>query len=229
MYNTKTLRGTIFCPPIKYNKEFVSKLNFLFKDYIPVLYRDGVLPMMPSWQLSSPDEKEVILFNGDKIDLVLSINDRIDDTVVQQFSNRCIDVFRLIMEITGLPCSRMALAPSIVVTENGIRPDSLYNRLFGLQEFMNTRPGISNVSQVFCVTLNIGNKDIKVNHVANFHVENEVINIKGQNSVKVRYICDFDINTMVNPEYRFNIEDLISFYSTIPSCFKNYYNLYLAE
>lgn len=229
MYNTKTLRGTIFCAPVKYNKEIVAGLNTVIVDYMPILVRDAnILPVIPSWQMISPDETEVLLFNGDKIDLVKNINTEIDDAVIKSFSEHCKTVFVKIMELTGYACTRLALAPSVVISENGTRPDALYERLFGLKEFQNARPDISNVSQVFRVIKSIGGKDIKINHVANFHVENDVVTQNGRNQLRERYLCDFDINTMVSPDYRFGIDEVKEFFSIIPDSYRDYYNLYFA-
>ena len=230
MYNVKTLRGTIFIAPIKYSKEFVAGLNSVLADYMPVLVRDAnILPVLPSWQMTSPDESEVLLFNGDKIDLVKNVNSDVDDAFMASFSEHCKAVFVKIMELTGYVCSRIALAPSVVISENATRPDALYERLFGIKEFQNARPDISNVSQVFRVIKSIGGKDIKINHVANFHVENDVVTVNGRNQLRERYLCDFDINSMVDPNYRFGVEDVKEFFTVIPASFKDYFNLYFAD
>lgn len=232
MYKIKNIRGTIFCPPVKYTKEIVSSLAEILNDYTPVLVRDSSLPpfvTIPTWQMIAPDESEVLFCNGDKIDLIKNYGVEIDDAEITKFANHCKDVFSKIMEQTGYACSRVAIAPTVIVTENGVRPDDLYHRLFGIQEFQHTIPAISNVSQVFRVNKTIGGKDIVINHVANFHAENEVANINGRNQLIETYQCDFDINTMVDPNYRFGIEEMKEFYGLSNSCFIDYYNLYFAD
>ncbi len=228
MYNITTIRATIFYAPIKYTKEFVRSLNEILADFVPVLMRDeNPLPVPPTWQLISPDEKELLLFNGDKIDFVKNMEGQMDEAAIANFASRSSEVFSKIMEGSNYPCTRIALAPTIIVTENGVRPDALYERLFGIQEYQQARPATSNVSQVFRVNKVIGGKDVTVNHVANFHVVNELVNVNGRNQIRERYLCDFDINTRVDPNYRFNIDEVKEFFTLSTTCFRDYYNLYL--
>lgn len=229
MYKVKNIRGTVFCAPVKFSKEIVVSLSELLNDYMPVLLHDSSLPFAPAWQMTSPDGNETLLFNGDKIDLVKTIGDTIDNNAISAFVDHCKSVFGKIMEITNYSSTRVALAPTIFVTENGVRPDALYDRLFGIREFQHAAPAISNVSQVFRVKKNIGGKDIMINHVANFHAENEVINVNGRNQLVETYQCDFDINTLPDPNYRFTVDDVKKFFDLSTTCFEDYYNLYFAE
>lgn len=229
MYRIKTLRGTIFCPPIKYTKEFVERLAGTVDGYLPTLIRDNnALPILPMWQLSSPDEKEVLAFTGEKIDLVRSIETEIGDEQIFAFCERCQAVFRRILEVTGYICTRLALAPSVIVTENGERPTSLFNKLFAVREFDHTLLDSSNFSQVYRVDRAIGKKVIKINLVANFKTENELISTVNGNQLRLRYMCDFDVNTMAHPDYKFSFLDLNEFFKTAPTYFTDFYNLYFA-
>lgn len=226
MYNIKTFRGTIFCTPIKYSKEFVAALGDMIEGFLPVIVRDnGVLPVLPVWQLSSPDEKEAILFNGEKIDLVQIVEGTVDNDALHIFSERCKVVFSKILEITGSSCTRVALAPSVIVTENGVSSASLYNRLFAIREFQGNCLDSSNLSQVYRVNKNFGSKEIKINHVVNFHANSELV----INQIRERYIGDFDINTMMNPEYKFSRDDVSAFFDFASDSFTAFYNLYFQE
>lgn len=226
MYNIKTFRGTIFCAPIKYSKEFVAALGDLIGGYLPVIVRDNsALPVLPVWQLSSPDEKEAILFNGEKIDLVQIVEGTVDNDALRFFSERCKVVFSKILEVTGYPCTRVALAPSVIVTENGVSSASLYNRLFAIREFQGNSLDSSNLSQVYRVNKNLGAKEIKINHVVNFHADSELV----INQIREHYIGDFDINTMVNPEYKFSIDDVSAFFDFASESFTAFYNLFFPE
>ena len=229
MYNIKTIRGTIFCQPIGYSKEFVASLDNIVNDYLPVLVREirdnGALQVLPIWQLSSPDEQEVIMFNGEKIDIVKVMEKEIDTNDVIAFSNRCKTVFSRILEIKGYSCSRIALAPSIIVTENGVTSVSLYNRLFRILDFQGTNLESSNLSQVYRVNQSLGTNVIIINHVVNFHAESELVS----NEIRRRYIGDFDINTMDKPEYKFSIDDVKQFFDMAPSNFSLFYNLFFSK
>lgn len=226
MYNIKTFRGTIFCAPIKYSKEFVAALGDLIGGYLPIIVRDNsALPVLPVWQLSSPDEKEAILFNGEKIDLVQIVEGIVDNDALRVFSERCKVVFSKILEISGYSCTRIALAPSVIVTENGFSSASLNNRLFAIREFQGNSLDSSNLSQVYRINKNLGVKEIKINHVVNFHADSELV----INQIRERYIGDFDINTMVNPEYKFSIDDVSAFFDFASESFTAFYNLFFPE
>lgn len=230
MYNIKALRGTIFCPPIRYTKEFVASLSDVANGYTPIIVRDnGALPVLPIWQLSSPDERELLLFNGEKIDLVQGVESQIDDEAIHAFTERCKTVFSKILEVTGYICTRIAFAPSVIITEKGTRPTALYNKMFSFNVFDGAQLDNSNLSQVYRVNKSIGDKEVRINHVANFHSENELVNINGINQMRERYMGDFDINTMVNPEYKFSIPNVMEFFDISPTLFSAFYNLYLGE
>lgn len=230
MYRIKTLRGTVFCPPIRFSRDFVNDLSGTIDGYLPILVRDSnTLPILQVWQLSSPDEKEVLAFNGDKIDLIRVVEAEVDDGFIHSFSARCQAVFGRILEITGAVCTRVALAPTIIITENGDRPGALYDRLFNVREFARVPLDSSNLSQVYRVDRPIGGSVIKVNHVANFKAENELISTANGNQLRLRYMCDFDVNTMPHPEYRFNSVGVIDFFRMVPDYFADFYRIYFAE
>jgi len=198
--------------------------------YLPMLVRDnGVLPGLPTWQLASPDEKEILAFNGDKIDLVHVVESEIEEERIAAFATRCKIVFGRILETTGYLCTRIALAPSVIVAEKAARPVALYNRVFAVREFDGVSLDTSNISQVYRLNKVIGGNEIKINHVSNFRVENELVTIGGINQLRERYMGDFDINTMVNPEYKFSVSDVMEFFDMAPSCFVKFYNLYFAD
>ena len=231
MYNITTLRGTMFYTPLHYTREFVNSLAGVVEGYLPVLVRDpNALPMFQIWQLESPDHKEVIAFNGDKIDILKQIEGEMDDNGIVTFTERCKTVFGRIMEATGnIVSPRIALAPSVVIANNGTRPDFLYNRLFACREFKNALLDTSNLSQVYRVVKSIGGKDIKINHVANFHADSQIVNIGAVNNIRERYICDFDINTMADPDYKFGKTEMEEFFSMSSGCFTDFYNYYFSE
>ena len=230
MYNIKTLRGTIFCSPVKYSKELVIALSDYFEGYLPVIIRDnGGIPGLPVWQLSSPDEKEVLIFNGEKIDLIRLVENVVDNAFIISFSERCKKVFVKLLELINSSCSRMALAPSVIVTEKDVKAPSLYKRLFSIIDFEGVPLDSSNFTQVYRVNKTITDREITINHLSNFQAENELVNMSGINQMRERYIGDFDINTMVNPEYRFSFDDVKSFFDLVPSLFSSFYNLYFSE
>ena len=230
MYNIKTLRGTIFCPPIRFTREFVNGLSGTIDGYLPVLIRDSnTLPILQVWQLSSPDEKEVLAFNGEKIDLIQVVESQVDDNRIQVFSERCQAVFARILEITGAVCTRIALAPTVIITDNGERPSTLYDRLFNIREFAGVQLDSSNLSQVYRIDRSIGGSVIKINHVANFKAENELISTANGNQLRLRYMCDFDVNTMPHPEYRFNTAGMNEFFRMASGSFGEFYRIYFAE
>ena len=231
MYNIKTLRGTIFCPPIKYSKEFVSSLADLVDDYIPVIVQDnGTLPFLPNWRLSSPDGKALLSFNGERIDILQAVEKKVNDDTIQSFSRHCISIFEKILETTGFNCSRIALAPSVIISDKDVKSPSLYKIMFKINKFQGEELDTSDFSQVYRIKKIIGDNNIIINHVVNFHAESELITTNVGNQLQNRYIGDFDINTMVvKPEYKFSIDNVKEFFGFAPSCFKEFYNLYFTN
>lgn len=231
MYNITTLRGTMFYTPLRYTRDFVNSLAGVVDGYLPALMRDpNALPVFQIWQLESPDQKELIAFNGNKIDLIKQVEGEMDDSGIASFAERCKAVFGRIMEATGNNVSpRIALAPTVVIANNGTRPETLYNHLFACREFKNALLDTSNLSQVYRVVKSIGGKDIKINHVANFHADSQIVNIGAVNNIRERYICDFDINTMADPDYKFDKSEMEDFFSMSSGCFTDFYNYYFSE
>lgn len=231
MYNITTLRGTMFYTPLRYTREFVASLEDVVEGFIPAFVRDpNALPMFQLWQLESPEQKEILAFNGDKIDLVKQVDGETDDDTIAAFAERCKAVFGKIMDVTGNNLSpRVALAPTVVVANNGTRPEALFARLFLAREFNHTPLDTSNLSQVYRVVKSIGGKDVKLNHVANFHEDSQIINLGAINNVRERYLCDFDINTMIDPDYKFNKGGMEEFFSISAACFADFYNYYFSE
>ena len=227
MYNIKTLRGTIFSVPIKYSKEFVQCLAGMVDGYMPIQVRDnGVLPILPIWRLTSPDEKDVLAFTGDKIDLMKIVEGNFDNNDIKSFAERCKKVFGRIMEVTGKICTRVALAPSVIVVEKGNKSTELFSRLYRIQKFGDVQLESSNVSQVYRVDKEIEGKAVRINFVANFYAESDRITENGVSQMRERYMCDFDINTMVNPDNKFTTVGINEFFEMAPECFKEFHELY---
>ena len=230
MYNIKTLRGTIFCAPIKYSNEVVKSLSGIVDGYMPMQFRDrGVLPIFPTWELTSPDGDERLIFTGDKIDLVKTVENAISAEVVKAYAERCKVVLGRIMEVWARNiCTRVAWAPSVIVAREGDKPTELFGRIYNIREFEGKRIESGNISQVYRIDKDIEGKKVKVNHVANFHAESELITDGGVSRIRERYICDFDINTMLNPDNKFTAAGLNEFFEMAPECFDKFYKLYLA-
>ena len=117
----------------------------------------------------------------------------------------------------------------MVITQNGSRPTDLYNRIFNVHEFDGVELDSSNLSQVYRVNKVIGSNNILVNHVVNFHAESELVTVSNINQIRERYMGDFDINTMVNPEYKFSVDDVKAFFDMATANFAEFYNLYFGE
>ena len=217
----------MFYTPLRYSREFVARLSDVVDGFIPAIVRDpNALPIFQLWQLESPDQKERLAFNGDKIDLLKQVDCELDDAAIVEFTERCKAVFGKIMDVTGINLSpRVALAPTVVV----VSPEALYARLFSAREFNNTPLDTSNLSQVYRVVKNICGKVIKLNHVANFHADSQIINLGAINNVRERYLCDFDINTMADPDNKFDRAGMEEFFTMSAVCFADFYNYYFSE
>ena len=227
MYKVKTLRATIFCAPIRFSRKFLDGLAGVLDNYMPMIEKDGgVLPSFPVWQLTSPDEKEVLVFTGEKIDYVKVVEGEVDNEGLETFIKRGKEVLGKVMALTGDACTRVAFAPSVIVAENGRIPAELVRRLYGICEFEGAELDSSNLSQVYRINKPLEGKNVKVNCFANFHIENDLMAVGGINQIRVRYICDFDINTMVNPDNKFTVSGMNEFYNMVSKCFEKFYKLY---
>ena len=72
----------------------MTSLAGIVDDCIPVLFRDSnALPMSQVWQLELPDQKELLIFNGDKIDLIKHVEGEISHDGVTMFADHCKAVF----------------------------------------------------------------------------------------------------------------------------------------
>ena len=105
----------------------------------------------------------------------------------------------------------------------------MYDRLYTIRDFQGTHLESSNLSQVYRVNKVLGSREIKINHVDNFHADSELVTISGVNQIRERYMGDFDINTMANPDYKFSIDDVKEFFDFVPDSFIAFYNLYFPE
>lgn len=227
MYKLAMLRGTMFCAPIGYSREFVKKLAGIADGYAPLLIGgSGMFAMIPTWRLISPDEREGLVFDGDKIDVVRVVENEVDSAKLKMFGGRCKEVFGKIMEMLGYVSSRLAFAPSVILAENKDKPAVLFNRLYQIRKFHECSLETSNLSQVYRVTREIQGKEVIVNHVANFHADSQLIKERGIDRIRERYICDFDINTMVNPDNKFAASELNEFFDIVPNWFEEFYNIY---
>ena len=232
MYKIIKLRGSIFCPPIKYSKSFVAELVNELHDFTPMLIRDNsMISSIMEWQLISPDNNENLVFSNNKIDFIKNVDYDVKDTKNNEFVERCISIFKKIMEIKKYECTRMALAPTVLISNNNSVNDLkfLFDKIFNIHLFKENELSTSNISQVYRIPENLKEVNIIMNYVVNFHSENTIIIENGKNILREQYMVDFDINTFANPQYRFDIESVMDFYHKSITFFYSFYDAYLNE
>lgn len=226
MYNVKMLRGTIFSAPIQYSKKFVEDLAETVPSYVPVLVRDsGIPPILPVWQLTSPDEKDFLAFTGEKIDFVRVVEGEIGRDDMCAFVSRCNEVFGKVMLVAGNICTRVAFAPSLIVSNHGCKPTALYEKIYKIHSYDGVGLDTSSMNQVYRIKKNIDDQEVAINLLANFYAEEKMM---GNSSMKSesRYICDFDINTSVNPANRFTSDRVAKILEVGLVCFEEFQKLY---
>ena len=222
MLNVVSLRGSLFCAPIRYDRGLVSAFSEILTDCVPVIVRDNVIP---SWQLVSSNEKEILAFVGDKIDYVKKLEGELNSDILHDFCHRCQNIFGKIMEISKFPSMRIALAPSLLIADE----KKLNDKVFSIVKFEDVDLATSNFSQVYRIDKEICSKKISINFASNFRVEPEVVIVDGKNQLRDRYLGDFDINTAHNPNYRFGIDDIKEFFQLSSEWFLDFYRLYFSE
>ena len=88
MYKIIKLRGSIFCPPIKYSKSFVAELVNELHDFTPMLIRDNsMISSIMQWQLISPDNNESLVFSNNKIDFIKNSVMRLEEIETAVWNN----------------------------------------------------------------------------------------------------------------------------------------------
>ena len=221
------LRGTIFCVPIPFARDFVAEMSDALKDFTPLVIVNAmpVPPFFQTWQLNSPDNREALVFSGDKIDLFQNTEEMPSGEISNSFIDRCKIVFNKIMKLKNCKCSRMALAPTMAVE----KPEKLYERLFKILEFQDAKLDSSNLSQVYHMKKNLLGKEILFNYVVNFRNDTSIVQNAGREQLREKFIADFDINTKQDPQYRFDDSMLNKFFDVAAACFKDFYELYMGE
>lgn len=237
------LRCSIFVPKVAYNGDNITKMMTAFPGYLPssiplgqVPFQLMGLPILPPdinnqpWQLTSSNNKEVITFYDDKIDIIINLsNIKYSVELLKETSKHCCEMFERIMNTFKFTSIRLAIAPTLRVPfgeKEHVTKSGFLSRVFLLNEFEGTHTDNCDFSQVFRINRQLHDKTYLVNHLIKFSTEQ--INKIENNTLHVNevLVSSLDINTFVNPTYNMGISELNEFYQKSPNWCENLINYY---
>ena len=212
------LRGSVFMPQMTFNWEFISAIQTMLPNYIPSVISDtpqvikGMLLSPGDWILSSPDDNIRIVFQAQKVDYIINTNIEYTQDIVSTLANNCNQIFKRIMEITGMRASRLAIAPTLEYKGDTTLFKNFVNKIYAKNTFKESKVDNCDFSQVFRVDEEINGKQFIVNYLSKFYVATPIVVVNGINTIQEVNMVDFDINTFVNPEYSFDTNATSDFF-----------------
>jgi len=207
----KELRGTIFLPTIPFDKKLSDKLSEYLQGFIPVLS----FPMMigslrieqqnGNWVMTTLDFKQKVSFLDGKIDYTYSYDPNrggLDE--FKSFLKTCANVFKVIMDYTQNSITRIAIAPSFIMKEDGKKIKSVISEYFEVNRFKDKSVDSCDFNQVYRNVENINGLEVTINYVSKFRVEQTQTLNDGIVTIEDSIAVDFDINTYPDPKIKFD-------------------------
>ena len=234
------IRGTIFVPMIQFSWELVQKLQSSLEDYIPSvntssvpIFTDGDGQLMDSviiapgeWSLTSPDKKQQIIFQAQKIDLIREINENYTQDLISMFGKFCQSLFSAITEFSNMKCTRIAIAPMFEYAGNRDSIIAFANNSFNANELKNAKLDNCDFSQVFRIPENISGSIVTLNYLSKFYAINKVASFNGMNQLVEVTRISFDINSKVDPNVIFNLEAIRDFFTKVSGFCEDFLSFY---
>lgn len=206
----KELRGTIFLPTISFDKKLCDRLSVYLNEFIPVLS----FPMMignlrieqqGGWAMTSLDFKHKLSFLDGKIDYTYIFEpNQGNHDAFNSFLNTCANIFKVIMDYTQNNITRIAIAPSFIVKEDGEKVKNIIRDYFEINRFKDRPVDSCDFNQVYRTIENINGLDVTINYVSKFRVEQIQTVTDGNVTIEDSMVIDFDINTYPNPKIKFD-------------------------
>lgn len=235
-FNIEGLRGSIFMPQITFSWDFILALKGLLPDYLPSTISGnpqmlrGMLLTPGDWTLTSPDGKNILIFTAQKVDyIVISTDTTYSQEAIKRFAEQCQKVSGKIMELTGVKANRLAIAPTFKYLGDSTQFKTFINTVYAKNSFKNSGVDNCDFSQVFRVDEEINGTPIKVNYLSKFYTTNAVMVVNGVNTIQEVNMLDFDINTVVSPNYIFDIDAVRDFFNKSAAFCSEFMSWYFKE
>lgn len=231
-------RASLFMPQIPYNNKTLQEILPMFGGFVPSIVQptlelaENQQPRIVNtpnsqWTLISEDRKIEIVFNENKVDVLLHGKQQYSVELLKALSIQAYEILAKLVGKFGHMSSRLAIAPTLSI--EGIPEDKIAS--FTCSKFTNSKfkdcemsnASFTNVYRVIekiCDTNYVNNYNIKIKTLNSLNIENNIIKIV--NSL----VCELDINTFPDPQYRFDIKKIEAFYSQSPdwtNTFVDYY------
>lgn len=237
-FNVANLRYTIFTPKVSYSQENLVKLMALFPGYLPTLLQRPIpiqvlgnlsvqLENEP-WQLMSIDKRECICFYDEKIDIIISCDQTMYSSKEHNsFNVHALDMMSKIIDGFNFDVYRIAYAPTLLFSdEEKSFVSSFSERVFKINSFQNTSLSNLDFTQVYRLEKRLDDKMFLINHLIRFMSSEHLVRKNNEFSKSDSLTISVDINTYVNPEYKFGRIEVEKFLSESPSWCNDLLNLY---
>ncbi len=200
----------IFMPDVEQSSVQISGVVSPGQFNTPLQYG---MPWNLSRNLSGQNENEIVSFVPGKIDYVLNQTGSISD-IVPAFINRCERAFNLVANLKGIDVNRIAFCPLHSIRIDEDNPASLYWENILKRTSSNGIP-CQNIEVNYLLKNNeiINGKDVTINFLHQIKDGFHLVNGKKDEDC---IIIVLDINTAVENNRMFSIDDMHSFWEKCP-------------
>lgn len=228
------IRGSLFLPQIEFNWKFVSQLQVLLPEYIPSFVASDTPQVIRemfltpgNWMLISPDKKEILAFQAQKIDYIITnVGETYSVDSVRSITDRIKRLFESIIELVDQKSSRLAIAPTFKYMWEDSNLKKFINSVYTNNSFKESCVCNCDFSQVFRVKEKINDKYYILNYLSKFYTLTSPKVDKGVRTFTEFNMLDFDINTFVKTEYSFDklaVTDFFEKAADLCSAFMQFY------
>lgn len=239
---TANIRGSIFVPKVAYNTVNLDKMRTAFPDFMPTVLSPMAIPDViyavgamnnNAWRLISPDQMATISFYDDKIDIIINKEAMpYSEIEIAKCSSQFFELFKKIYDAFGFSSIRLALAPTLFLPFTEDAPFTVTDftkRIYSFNQFQGSSVDNCDFSQVFRVNRQLNNKNYLINHLTKFSTEFFQEQKGDTIHTGQRMTISMDINTFVNPQYKFEEKEMYDFYDQSPKWCEELIHSYFNE
>lgn len=224
------LRESIFVQKDEWKLGEISDINRKLLGYafgvIPrnIPSKRGMFPV--DFVLSSLNERTRILFSVQKVDCIIETESKDIMRSLNDLNKRCTEILLDVLEITGTKtASRLAVAPLFRYNSNTALQEKFVETIYAKSKlkFKNEKIDNCEFSQLFRVNEGINGRKIKINYLSRFYVENIFTR---NEKPRLCNMAVFDINTLPDPEYNFDVDFVKNFFLKSPVFCEDFLSYY---
>lgn len=231
-------RASLFMPQIPYNNKTLQEILPMFEGFVPSIMQptlelaENQQPRIVNtpnsqWALITGDRTIEIIFNENKVDVLIHGKNQYSIELLKALAKQAYELLAKLVDKFGNMSSRLAIAPTLAI--EGITEDKIAS--FACSKFTKSRfkdcemsnasfTNVYRVTEKICDTNYVNNYNIKIKTLNSLNIENNIIKII--NSL----VCELDINTFPDPQYRFDIKKIEEFYTQSPDWTNTFIDYY---